>query len=177
MSSARRDEPAVELGFELDPAVEREVRASPEVAWLAWTRPEHISQWYAPAPGWIADCEIDLRPGGIFRTIMRSPDGEEGDNAACYLEVVEHERLVWTTNLLPGFRPPAGPQDLPFTAVISMESAGDSAGESVGKERTKYSALVMHPDPETCQRHDEMGFHDGWGEALNQLVELATTFR
>lgn len=166
-----------EMNPDTDLLLERVIDVPRATVWAAWTQPELLQQWFTPRPWTTPLCEIDLRPGGIFRTIMRSPDGEEGDNAACYLEVVEHERLVWTTNLLPGFRPPAGPQDLPFTAVISMESAGDSAGESVGKERTKYSALVMHPDPETCQRHDEMGFHDGWGEALNQLVELATTFR
>ena len=30
----------------------------------------------------------------------------------------------------------------------------------------------MHPDPEARRSHDEMGFHDGWGTALDQLVAL-----
>ena len=56
-------------------------------------------------------------PGGVFRTVMRGPDGEEGGGAGCYLEVVEGVRLVWTSALGPGFRP--NPHDeLGFTAII-----------------------------------------------------------
>ena len=42
---------------------------------MAWTHPEHLKRWFTPAPWTTVDCEIDLRPGGIFRTTMRSPDG------------------------------------------------------------------------------------------------------
>lgn len=42
-------------------------------------------------------CEIDLRPVGIFRTVMRGPDGQEMDGGAgCYPEVVPFTRLTWT---------------------------------------------------------------------------------
>lgn len=162
--------PAYVMNPDTDLLLERVIDVPRERVWAAWTQPELLQQWFTPRPWTTPVCEIDLRPGGIFRTIMRSPEGEEGDNAACYLEVVEQQRLVWTTNLLAGYRPPASPPDLPITAVISMTSTAAGAG-------TQYSALVMHPDIDTCKRHDEMGFHDGWGEALNQLVELGTSMR
>jgi uncharacterized protein YndB with AHSA1/START domain len=31
----------------------------------------------------------------------------------------------------------------------------------------------MHGDEEGCKRHEQMGFHDGWGKALDQLVSVA----
>jgi uncharacterized protein YndB with AHSA1/START domain len=96
---------------------------------------------------------------------MRSPEGEESDNAGCYLEVVENRRLVWTGALGPGFRPQES--DLPFTAVVAMEAAGEG--------RTKYAAVAIHADPAGRKRHEEMGFHDGWGAALDQLVTYAKT--
>jgi len=129
--------------------------------WEAWTTPEHLKQWFAPKPYETIHCEIDLRPGGVFRTVMRSPEGEEYDGAGCYLEVVPIERLVWTSALGPGFRP-AAESDLPFTGVISLSPT--AAGGC------RYSALAMHARPDICARHAEMGFHEGWGTALDQLV-------
>jgi uncharacterized protein YndB with AHSA1/START domain len=102
---------------------------------------------------------------------MRSPEGQEFPNAGCYLEVVENERLVWTNALLPGFRPAPTPAtkgeesiDFIFTAMITL--ATHSGG-------TKYTATVIHADEAGCKKHAAMGFHEGWGKALDQLVALA----
>jgi uncharacterized protein YndB with AHSA1/START domain len=149
----------------LDLLLERVVDVPPDLVWAAWTRPEHIKKWFTSAPWTTVDCEIDLRPGGIFRTVMRSPEGQEFPNAGCFLEIVKNRRLVWTCALAPGYRPSRRPpDDLAFTAIIALEPQGSG---------TKYSALVMHGDEEGCKRHEEMGFHDGWGKALDQLVAHA----
>ena len=34
-------------------------------------------------------------------------------------------------------------------------------------------ATALHRDPESRQKHEEMGFYEGWGKALDQLVEMA----
>jgi uncharacterized protein YndB with AHSA1/START domain len=159
----------------LDLVLERIVDVPKRLVWLAWTKPEHIKQWFTPAPWKTVDCEIDLRPGGIFRTVMRSPDGQEFPNVGCYLEVVEGERLVWTDALEPGFRPTrrttdnaAGGGVSAFTAVITLATHGKG---------TKYTALAMHRSEAERKSHEEMGFHDGWGKALDQLVELVGSMR
>lgn len=147
----------------LDLVLERIVDVPRELVWMAWTTPEHLKKWFTPVPWKTVDCEIDLRPGGIFRWIMRSPEGEEFPYVGCYLEVIENERLVWTVALGPGYRPSNWSSEVPlFTAIITLEPRG--AG-------TKYTALVIHKDEEGRNRHEEMGFHDGWGKALDQLVE------
>lgn len=143
----------------LDLVLERVVDVPPELVWRAWTRPEHLVKWFTPAPWTTVDCEIDLRPGGIFRTVMRSPEGEEHPNVGCYLEVVENERLVWTDALGPGWRP--NPESF-MTAIVSIEPHA---------EGTKYTAIALHKDEADRTRHEEMGFHEGWGKALDQLVE------
>ncbi len=146
-----------------DLLLERDVDVTPDLVWAAWTQPEHLKRWFAPLPYTTPECEIDLRPGGLFRTVMRSPEGETFDNVGCYLAVVENERLVFTSVLGPSYRP-SGETDLPFTAVITLEPTGSG---------TRYSALAMHGTPEVAKRHDEMGFHEGWGIALDQLVAVA----
>jgi uncharacterized protein YndB with AHSA1/START domain len=32
---------------------------------------------------------------------------------------------------------------------------------------------VLHKDEEDRRKHEQMGFHDGWGKALDQLVDVA----
>ena len=156
----------------LDLVLERIVDVPRELVWRAWTEPEHLKKWFTPAPWQTVDCEIDLRPGGLFRTVMRSPEGQEFPNVGCYLEVVRNERLTWTNTLEAGFRPsregsdPATCGGLIFTAVIALEKQG---------KRTRYTALVLHKDEDSRKKHDDMGFHDGWGTALEQLVAHAKT--
>jgi uncharacterized protein YndB with AHSA1/START domain len=152
------------LDPELDLLLERDVDVPPELVWSAWTQPEHVRKWFAPRPAEVVECDIDLRPGGIFRTVMRVPGGEQFENVGTYLEIVDRQRLVWTMVLRPGFRP-APPPDLPFTAVISLAPI-DGRG-------TRYSALAMHGRPEVRARHATLGFSEGWSTALDQLVEVA----
>jgi uncharacterized protein YndB with AHSA1/START domain len=150
---------------DLDLVLERVVDVPPALVWRAWTMPEHIVRWFTPAPWQTVSCKIDLRPGGMFHTVMRSPEGQEFPNVGCYLEIVENEKLVWTSVLAPGYRPAAG-VDLPFTAMLTL--APDGSG-------TRYIARAIHSDPATTKRHADMGFHDGWGKALDQLVAVAKT--
>jgi len=145
---------------ELDLVLEREIDVPPELVWEAWTRPEHVRRWFAPAPWSVAECQIDLRPGGGFRTVMRSPEGELHPGVGCYLEIVENRKLVFTDALLPGYRPSEEPF---FTAVVTLEPAGDG---------TRYVARAIHRDAEGRKKHEEMGFHEGWSAALDQLVDL-----
>ena len=149
----------------LDLWFERSVDLPPQRIWAAWTTPEHIKRWFTPAPWRTIDCRIDLRPGGIFHTVMLSPEGREFPNAGCYLEVIPERRLVWTNALQSGYRPLRAQTDasveFAFTAVIELAAQG--AG-------TRYTALVMHGDEDACAKHRAMGFEQGWGKALDQLV-------
>lgn len=154
----------------LDLILERVIDVSPALVWAAWTEPALLKNWFTPAPWKTIDCEIDLRPGGVFRTVMLSPEGQEFPNVGCYLEVIKNEKLVWTNALLPGFRP-AGPSvagndacgEFIFTVVISLAPHRDG---------TKYDVVAMHKDVAGRNKHAEMGFQEGWGKALGQLVAL-----
>lgn len=143
-----------------DLVFERNIDVPVELVWKAWTSPEHILKWFTPAPWSTIDCEIDLRPGGIFRTTMKSPEGDEFPNLGCYLEVVHNERLIFTDTLEPGYKPAPGGF---FTAILTLEKNGNG---------TKYHVLARHKDEEGRKKHEDMGFHEGWGAALDQLVAL-----
>lgn len=142
-----------------DLKLEREIDVPLHLVWKAWTTPAHLKEWFVPKPWSVTECEIDLRPGGIFRTVMRSPEGEEFDSPGCYLDVVPQERLVFTDALLPGFRPAAKPF---FTGALLLSPLGSG---------TRYTALAIHNDEAARTSHEQMGFHDGWGTVATQLAE------
>src|ERR1700674_4940207 len=43
----------------------------------AWINPKQMAQWWGPKLFTNPVCQIDARPGGAFRIVMRSPDGAE----------------------------------------------------------------------------------------------------
>ncbi len=59
----------------------------------AWTKAEHVSKWFAPAPLTVSACELDFRPGGVFHLVMRAPDGTEYPMNAVFREIVTKTRL------------------------------------------------------------------------------------
>jgi len=148
----------IKIDPKLDLVLEREIDVPVELVWKAWTTPKHLREWFVPKPWTITVCEMDLRPGGIFSTTMRSPEGEEFPNLGCYLEVVPNERLIFTDTLLPGYRPSPKPF---FTAVLQL--APNGAG-------TRYTAIAIHGNEETRKNHEDMGFHHGWGTVVDQMV-------
>ena len=76
--------------------IRRTVRASAEAAFRAWTDPEAIRQWGAPATSSITHASVDLRVGGRYEQHMRAANGFERRVAGTYLEIDAPTRLVYT---------------------------------------------------------------------------------
>jgi uncharacterized protein YndB with AHSA1/START domain len=152
-----------------DLMLERLLDAPRALVWKAWTTPEHLKRWWAPKPYETQECEMDLRPGGAFYTRMTGPDGFDEAATGCFLEVVEGEKIVWTSALSGGYRPneldATGCGAFAFTAIVTLEDAGEG--------RTRYRAVAMHANRADRDTHEQMGFHDGWGTCADQLGEVA----
>lgn len=147
-----------------DLSFERIVPVPAAHLWRGWTDPTVLVKWFTPAPWVTTEAEVDARPGGIFRTVMRGPNGEGNEGTGCVLEAVPNRRFAWTGALAPGFRPQPAPEGgFLFSAVIDLDE--QQAG-------TRYRATVLHVTEADARRHEEMGFEAGWGAALDQLVAL-----
>jgi uncharacterized protein YndB with AHSA1/START domain len=145
-----------------DLVVSRIIKAPPSVVWTAWADPRHLKEWWCPKP-WTTEIRaFDLRPGGVFDFLLKGPEGEESSNPCLFLEVLPQERIVFTSALTEGWRP--GTPWLSMTAIITL------TGHNEG---TDYRAQVLHPDKATRDRHEEMGFFEGWNTCLKQLADLA----
>ena len=147
---------------ERDLEINRVIKASRQAIWQAWTRPEQFAKWWVPEPEVCRIVAMDVRPGGAMVTeIAAGPDEAFGPHmSACYLEVVEGRRIVFTNALVGGWRP----AEQPFiTAVITLDD------HDLG---TAYRAVVMHKSPEDRGMHQELGFYDGWGTVAGQLARF-----
>lgn len=138
----------------------RLIDAPREKVFKAWTDPALLMQWFAPSPWTTPFAQLDVRPGGASMIVMRSPDGNEFPNRGVYLEVVENERIVFTDAYTSAWEP----SEKPFmTAFLTFE-------EEDGK--TRYTARVLHWTKADREAHEEMGFHQGWGQCADQLAAL-----
>ncbi len=146
-----------------DLVLERVVPVPQEHLWRGWTDPTVLVRWFTPAPWVTTEAEVELRPGGIFRTVMEGPDGERNEGAGCVLEVVEPRRFVWTSALGPGFVPNIVTEGFAFTAILEFDAVPGG---------TRYRATARHATPDDAATHAAMGFEAGWGAALDQLVAL-----
>ena len=129
-----------------------------------WTTPELLKQWFAPRPYTTPVVETDVRPGGASTVVMKSPEGQEIPCPGQYLEVVPNRKLVFTDAFTGGWSPKDGAPFMVATIIFEPES-----------NKTRYTAIARHWSAEDKKKHEEMGFHKGWGICADQLEALART--
>lgn len=147
-----------------DLTVYRIIKAPRAAIWQAWADPRELEKWWTPHPVQTIVQKMELRPGGAFNTVIRLEDGTEFSGNGCFLDVVEHERIVFTDTLEEGWKPSPEPF---FTAIITLADH---------PEGTKYTARALHKDEADRQKHKDMGFEEGWGICIDQLGKLAEQF-
>ncbi len=142
-------------------ALTRIFEAPPAEVYRAWTDAELLKQWFAPLPWTTPHAELDVRPGGSSLVVMRGPDGRDHPNRGVYLDIVENRRIVVTDAYVRAWEP----SEKPFiTLVLTFDDLGGG--------RTGYTARALHWTVADRQAHEEMGFHEGWGQCADQLAAL-----
>jgi uncharacterized protein YndB with AHSA1/START domain len=162
MAAADRDRLIVTTPSDREIALTRVFDAPRRLVFDAWTRPELLARWYG-ARGWtVPVCEIDLRPGGAYRYVMRGPGGAEMAVRGEYREVVPPDRLVYT-EVYEG-SPEVGwrPEDATVVTAVFAERNG----------KTTWTATILYPSKEARDAVLQSGMARGAGESLDRLAEL-----
>lgn len=76
--------------------ITRTINAPRELVYKAWTKPEHLMQWYAPTGCTIRFAILDIRQGGSYHSCITIPDGKECWCVGEYLEIIPNEKIVQT---------------------------------------------------------------------------------
>ncbi|MBL9170321.1 MAG: SRPBCC domain-containing protein [Verrucomicrobiales bacterium] len=140
----------------------RMLNVSPELAFRAWTTPEHIQQWMRPEPGMVVPSAfMNLRVGGKFRIQMQNPEGEFFTAAGELREVKVPEKIVYTWDW-------------------EKDGSGTEFGEVEGKpslitveflkrgERTEF--VMTHTRFATVESRDNHA--RGWSRAVDHFAEF-----
>ncbi|SNS62065.1 Uncharacterized conserved protein YndB, AHSA1/START domain [Asanoa hainanensis] len=148
---------------ELDLTLERVIRASRAAVWRAWTDPARFARWWVPAPAVCRVDRLDVRPGGALVTAIGDAGGPFVPHMdATFLVVDDQERIVFTNAVDSAWRP-AAPEPVAMTAEITLADHPDG---------TDYRVVVRHGDPDARDRHEKLGFLDGWGTVTAQLAAV-----
>ncbi|MGZ6017854.1 MAG: SRPBCC family protein [Phenylobacterium sp.] len=134
----------------------RTVDGPARIVFEAWTKPELIMRWWAPASFGITflSCETDVRTGGSYRYVFRHPtSGEPMAFFGKYIEVEPNARLVWTNE---------EEADGAVTTVTFEEKDG----------KTRVVVHDLYPSKEALDGAIASGSTGGWPEQFEQLDEL-----
>jgi uncharacterized protein YndB with AHSA1/START domain len=135
-----------------------------ELVFKAWTDPKHVARWWGPNGFTNPVCEMDLRPGGSFRIVMRAPDGVDYPTTGVFREIVEPERLVFTNVAL-------GKEGNPvlegLTTVTFVEHDGKTK-LTLHSLQTSAVGFVAEAEPKL------EGMEEGWRQSLDRLGEYVT---
>lgn len=86
----------VTLKSDLELEFSRVFDAPRRLVFEAHSKPEHVRRWWGPRGSTMAACELDFRPGGKWRFVVRTGKGREVTFFGEYREIVAPERFVWT---------------------------------------------------------------------------------
>ena len=150
-----RNEPAKEQA-ERGLTVTRVIPAPPELVFQAWTDPEKLAQWWGPKGFTNPVCEMDVRPDGALRIEMRAPDGAVYPMRGVYQEIVEPERLSFTSAAL-------DPEGAPLFEVLTSASFLERGSKTILRVQTRIVKSTPAAAPYI------KGMLLGWTQSLERL--------
>jgi uncharacterized protein YndB with AHSA1/START domain len=148
----------VTLPSDLEIVMTRVLDAPRELVFEALTTCEHVKRWWGPRNTEL-DCELDFRPGGSYRYVQRTPDGQEFAFRGEIREVDPPRRVVQTFEfeLMPG-----------HVAVETM-----TLDEQDGK--TTITSRALYQSKEDRDGIIASGMEAGAAESYDRLAELLET--
>jgi uncharacterized protein YndB with AHSA1/START domain len=146
------------VGREL--VITRVFDAPRELVFKAWIDPKHMERWWGPKGFTNPVCQLDARLGGAIRIDMRGPDGALHPMGGVYREIVEPERLVFTTTAFEDERGNPGLENLNTVTFA----------EHNGKTKLTLHVVVIKATQEAAR--PLAGLEEGWTQSLERLDEL-----
>ncbi len=143
-----------------------------KLVYKVWTDPKHITKWWGPQHFTAPVCEVDLRPGGAYRYVMRSPDGMDFPVSGKFIEIVSGERLVYSDDsfeqkdmwktLLGKSLPDVDFSTIQSIITVTFEDDGDG---------TKLTLITRFVSNEVRDAMLQMQMAEGWTQSLEKFAK------
>lgn len=144
---------------EYDTTITRTLDAPREAVWAAWTDPQQVAEWWGPEGFTVPHSEVDARPNGEFSIDMEAPDGTIYPDEGVFHEVVEPERLVFTSR---AFEDENGTHQLEVRNTVTFETDGT-------RTRLTLEAEVRAATPDVADALG--GMEIGWRGSFEKLED------
>lgn len=95
-TSRQIGEMTLTLKSDLEIELTRVFNAPRRLVFEAHSKCEHVRHWWGGPNSTMTTCQMDFRPGGAWRYVVRKPTGQEYGFGGEYCEIVPPERIVWT---------------------------------------------------------------------------------
>jgi uncharacterized protein YndB with AHSA1/START domain len=154
--------------------ISRVFDASRELVFKAWTDPKQMAQWWGPDGFTNPVCELDVRPGGAWRIVMRGTDGSEYPAKGVYIEVSGHERLVMTidhSDLPEEWHDMVNPNRPKGQGKPAIEGLLTVTFEDHGG-KTKLTVRIRFESASIRDSMLKIGMNEGWSQSLERLTAL-----
>ncbi len=143
--------------------VSRTFPAGRAVVWKAWSSAEHVRNWFSPETYTVPEARVEMRVGGAFDVLMRSPTGQENWMRGTFTEVTPHDRLVIEMGVV-------GPDGHALFSARTEVSFRDAPGGTLLEVIQTY----VFADPAMAAPM-VAGAAEGWRTTLDKLErEVAT---
>jgi uncharacterized protein YndB with AHSA1/START domain/predicted enzyme related to lactoylglutathione lyase len=147
--------------------ITRELDAPRALVFAAWTEPERVMRWWGPNGFTTPVATIDLRPGGVIHTCMRSPDGQDYWSRGVYRDIVVPERIVTTDSFADADGNIVEPTQYGMSASWPREALLTLTFEEHGGKTT---LALRHDVPGAAASEVDM-CRQGWSESLDRLAD------
>ncbi|MDB5151338.1 MAG: hypothetical protein JWR54_89 [Mucilaginibacter sp.] len=146
-----------------------------ELVYKVWTDPEHVSKWWGPKVFSNPVCQIDLRPGGAYLYVMRSPEGMEFPVRGKFIEIVANERLVYSDDMFEQqdlWKQMLG-KSVSNVDFSTLQSIITVTFEGHGN-KTKLTLITRFVSNEVRDAMLKMQMAEGWTESLEKFADELT---
>ncbi|NLE23698.1 MAG: SRPBCC domain-containing protein [Actinobacteria bacterium] len=149
---------------EQDFTITREFDAPRELVYKAWTDCDHFVHWFSPKEFTTSHCSIDLRPGGVWTSAMRSPEGNDFYSSGTFVEIDEPSRFVIDGGFSDAQGNRVSAQEYGMSDDMPSEERMTVTLEEHGS-RTRMTVRQSIPS-DVAERN---GAPQGWQETLDKL--------